>query len=170
MKNCNKCEEIKLLTQFHKNKNEADGLQRTCIECDKKRKKEYYTTPRAKAIARHTFLKNFLKRTYGITLKDYKQMLKNQDGKCAICKKEESLTDFRSGKVRMLAVDHCHSSGQVRSLLCRRCNQVLGVVKDDIDLLSTMIDYLTFHDHRISTEEILPINLIMAKQEKTYCQ
>lgn len=169
MKSCNKCNEVKPLNEFYKNKNEKDGLQRACIECGKKRKKEYYATPRAKAIARKGFIKNFLKRTYGITIKDYKQMLKNQNGKCAICKEEESITDYRSGKVRMLAVDHCHDSGQVRSLLCKRCNQVLGFVKDNILLLDTMIDYLTFHNHRISTGEILPISLIMEKQEKVMC-
>ena len=170
MKMCVKCNEEKQINEFYKNKNEKDGLQRTCIECGKKRKKEYYATSRAKAIARQGFIKNFLKRTYGITQKDYKQMLKNQNDKCAICKKEESMKDYRSGKVRMLAVDHCHVSGQVRSLLCKRCNQVLGFVKDNIELLNTMIDYLTFHDHRISTGEILPISMIMAKQEKTVCQ
>lgn len=170
MKNCNKCNEVKKLNEFYKNKNEKDGLQRACIDCGKKRKKEYYADPRSKAIARHTFLKNFLKRRYNITLKEYKIMLKNQDNKCAICKKEETLLDHRSGKVKMLAVDHCHLNNQVRSLLCRRCNQALGLLRDDVELMYTMIDYLTFHNHRILTGEILPVKVIMAKTENIMCQ
>lgn len=42
-----------------------------------------------------------------------------------------------------MAIDHCHISGQVRGLLCPRCNTVLGSCEDDVELLVKMIDYLT---------------------------
>ena len=143
MKTCNKCNETKELTEYYKNIGEKDGLQRACKECGKKIKKIYYSDPRKKIIARHTFIRNFLKRTYGITYKEYRVLLKNQNERCAICFESETQTDYRSKKVKMLAVDHCHTNNKVRSLLCRRCNQVLGLVKENKIILKTMIDYLT---------------------------
>lgn len=67
-------------------------------------------------------------------------MLAAQDGKCAICDEEE--TDTYQGKPKMLAVDHCHSSGRVRALLCSNCNNVLGRARDRIDILEAAIRYL----------------------------
>jgi len=51
-------------------------------------------------------------RTYGITHQDYQDMLEAQDGVCAICGQEEQV------KERGLSVDHCHTTGKVRGLLC----------------------------------------------------
>ncbi|KKM72361.1 hypothetical protein LCGC14_1421320, partial [marine sediment metagenome] len=39
-------------------------------------------------------------------------------------------------------VDHCHKTGIVRGLLCKSCNLTLGFVKDDVDLLQGLINYL----------------------------
>jgi len=82
-----------------------------------------------------------LQRDFGINIEQYQEMLIAQGGVCAICGKgETSLT--RKGKVRGLAVDHDHQTGQIRGLLCSRCNQVLGRVEDNVDILQSMIDYL----------------------------
>ena len=43
------------------------------------------------------------------------------------------------------ATDHCHASGKYRSQLCRRCNLVLGFVRDDAALLARLITYLKRH-------------------------
>ena len=58
------------------------------------------------------------RREYGITLVEYDQMLAEQGGVCAICKKEPD--------GRRLSVDHDHVTGEVRGLLCVRCNSFLG--------------------------------------------
>ena len=79
---------------------------------------------------------------YGITREDFKAMLINQQGVCAICKQPETQIDKRSGNVRQLAIDHCHTTKKVRGLLCTHCNHGLGKFKDNIDLLKTAIDYL----------------------------
>ena len=62
-------------------------------------------------------------------------MLENQNGVCAIC-----LNSCNSGM--RLAVDHCHETGKVRQLLCRRCNQSIGKFNDDPILLQKAVDYL----------------------------
>ena len=82
-----------------------------------------------------------LKTLYGISLKDYNNMLKKQNGVCAICKKKETRKS-NNGKIRVLSVDHNHQSGKVRALLCCDCNQALGMLKDNIKILNNMIKYL----------------------------
>lgn len=81
---------------------------------------------------------------YGITLAQYEEMLKTQDGKCAICEQPETSVD-RSGSLRSLAVDHCHNSGKVRGLLCSRCNTTLGKLEESPQLLRAMWDYMHKH-------------------------
>lgn len=60
-----------------------------------------------------------LKQKYGIDLKQYEVMLKEQNYRCAICNKHQS--HFK----RSLHVDHDHKSGKIRGLLCFRCNHLL---------------------------------------------
>jgi len=72
---------------------------------------------------------------YGITLDDYSNMLEKQNSVCSICK----LTNKSD---RRLSVDHCHTTGNVRGLLCDTCNTALGKFRDNIDLLKEAIKYL----------------------------
>ena len=72
---------------------------------------------------------------YGITDAEYNTMLTEQGNTCKIC---------RSTPTReQLSVDHDHSSGRIRGLLCRRCNRMLGFVRDSEALLIAMYSYLT---------------------------
>jgi hypothetical protein len=70
----------------------------------------------------------------------YKALYKLQEGRCAICSctTEDNRKDF--------AVDHCHTTGKVRELLCTGCNSGIGSLKDDTELLSKAIDYLEKHN------------------------
>lgn len=72
-------------------------------------------------------------RRYGISRTDYERMLAHQAGGCAICLKTPN---------EPLCVDHCHQTGQVRGLLCRRCNLGLGHFSDDLDRLARASTYL----------------------------
>lgn len=78
---------------------------------------------------------------YSITLEKYNELLNQQNGVCAICKKSESTLD-KQGNLANLCVDHDHISGKIRGLLCRMCNSALGKFKDDINLLNSAIQYL----------------------------
>jgi hypothetical protein len=75
-------------------------------------------------------------RNYGITLEDYNKMFGEQNGCCAICGKHQQ--DLKAS----LHVDHNHTTGAVRGLLCHHCNVGLGHFEDNITLLSNAIAYL----------------------------
>lgn len=77
-----------------------------------------------------------LKRHYGISLEDYNVLLEKQKGLCAICKRKELHQRWKC-----LSVDHNHKTGEVRGLLCHRCNVVLGYA-NDINVLIMAIKYL----------------------------
>jgi hypothetical protein len=72
-------------------------------------------------------------RQYGISAAEYDALLKKQNGACAICRRRSK------GK---LCVDHCHLTGMIRGLLCRRCNLGLGMLKDDQASLIAAVAYL----------------------------
>jgi hypothetical protein len=108
---------------------------------------------------RKAFVKRFPGRTadrnrerrFGVTVEDYNSRVKNQSNVCAVCGRSE--TSSYRGKLRRLAVDHCHSTGAVRDLLCTKCNMVLGAVGDDIGVLRQMIAYLERHNHSTQPED-----------------
>lgn len=84
-----------------------------------------------------------LKRHYGLSADGYAALKRKQSNCCAVCGAREG-TVIR-GRAISLAVDHCHASGKVRSLLCVRCNRGLGLFRDDPALLQAAIDYLAKH-------------------------
>lgn len=83
-----------------------------------------------------------LRKRYGITLEDYNRKVLEQENRCAICGQEETSIQKSSGKVRPLSVDHNHETGQVRDLLCGRCNAVLSQVENFNELIENMEAYL----------------------------
>lgn len=79
---------------------------------------------------------NMLRYRFGISVEDYEKMSAEQLGCCRICGTKPE---------RRLAVDHCHSSGKIRGLLCSPCNTALGSFKDDIVRLRRAVLYLEEH-------------------------
>lgn len=93
-------------------------------------KKSYYSDEeRRRAKSRKTL--------YGITRTEWDRLFAGQGHACAICRAPEP------GGKRTWNTDHCHKTGPVRGILCKRCNVVLGYVKDDIDLLNKLAAYLS---------------------------
>ena len=84
-----------------------------------------------------------LKSKYGITFDQYNEMLAKQNGVCAICKQPEVST--LKQKIKLLSVDHSHSTGNVRALLCTNCNMILGKAHEDTNLLLKCVDNLNKH-------------------------
>lgn len=76
---------------------------------------------------------------FGISVDEYNTMVHNQNNSCAICNKPKELFDGRGNNFH---IDHCHSSGKVRGLLCSNCNTGLGQFKDNIKSLENAIQYL----------------------------
>ena len=83
-----------------------------------KRNRRYYKQNRARIRARQRWYR--IERAYGITQAQYEHMWKEQDGKCAICRRRLD---------GPLHVDHDHDTNEVRALLCMRCNVQLGTVE-----------------------------------------
>lgn len=81
-------------------------------------------------------------KTYGITLEQYNEWNKHNNGLCHICNKAEVAIDYRSGEPRMLAVDHDEETGLVRGLLCSVCNRGIGMLRHSQEILKEAIDYL----------------------------
>jgi len=76
-------------------------------------------------------------RKYGLTLEGYDNLLKEQNECCKICG-----THYLQVTRQLLDVDHCHTTGKVRGLLCTDCNGGLGKFKDNIILMQEAIKYL----------------------------
>jgi len=130
---CAKCKVEKKYSEFvvRKNRNKHN-ITYSCKVCKNRESKKYYeNNPLAKK-------EQDMKRTYGITLDDYDRMLKSQNNRCAICNGTET------GRIasKYLAIDHCHTTGKVRGLLCFTCNTAIGHMKDDVELLEKAIAYL----------------------------
>lgn len=101
-----------------------------CNLCDTLRQREYANkrpdVHLAKAIKK-----------YGLSYEDYCSMLSQQAGVCAICGNKETY-----GRKKNLSVDHCHTTGRIRGLLCSSCNIGLGKFKEDTALLEKALEYL----------------------------
>lgn len=125
---CYVCEEEKPLEEFSGNATRADGKQTYCKKCGHAKQTEWY-----------------YKRKHGITMKERDALLAAQDGKCGAC---GNTIAFKENKGRGLntgdeaVVDHCHTSGKIRGVLCGHCNTGLGAFKDNVSSLEGAIQYL----------------------------
>lgn len=89
------------------------------------------------------------KSKFGLDLEGYTKLLTQQNSSCAICKQPESKLDYRTKKVKLLAVDHCHNSKKIRGLLCQDCNLGLGKFKDNTSFLQEALIYLSTHGDKV---------------------
>ena len=165
MKKCSKCGALKPLSSYYRaGGNARDGLRGDCIPCNlatkaerhrlnpepaRKRTQEWRRANLERATAnQQAFVasggkrladrKSYLKRKYGMTIDQYDAMLKAQGGGCFICTRppREDIS---------LHVDHDHSTGKVRGILCFRCNNALADFQENTQLLRKAVDYLAAH-------------------------
>lgn len=139
LKTCTACGTEKAVSEFYAN-SRPGGFSR-CKTCVLTTEAERRSRPGEQESARARQLRWHLKHHYDITMDDYKALLADQSGLCAICGQPESALG-RGGAVKPLAVDHNHKSGAVRGLLCHRCNSVLGNAQDDPERLEAAAQYL----------------------------
>lgn len=104
---------------------------------DKRTHLKYRHTAKYVATSRRAHWKH----KYGITPEQYGVMLKEQDEVCAICKQPETAVN-RVGQVKLLGVDHNHTTKNLRGLLCDSCNKALGNMHDSRARLQSAIEYL----------------------------
>jgi len=109
---------------------DAAAAQRKYYKSNREKVKEYYHNNKEK------WLESALKSKYNISLDDYYRLLERQDYACAICN-----SPIEAGN-KSAHIDHCHSSGKVRGVLCHGCNTGIGLLKEDISIMKKAIDYL----------------------------
>lgn len=107
----------------------------------RKRSNQWYYNNKERHIA--TVRKCKLLRAYNLTLDAWDELLIKQGGKCAICPRVEP-----GGKYNVWSIDHCHISGKVRGLVCRWCNTMLGMSKDNPETLRAAATYLEKHNEQ----------------------
>lgn len=130
---CKDCGKIKPTKEFYPSKNTKNGYRAYCKICTKGRNINY----RKNNVEHNKNVKRdrHLRIKYNISLKEYNQMYKAQNYKCAICNKPQP-------SKRRLAVDHDHDTGEVRGLLCVWCNRSLGQFGDNMEGINKVLKYL----------------------------
>ena len=157
--------------QFYAAKGGRDGLRGDCKACFAARHQQWYIENKQREIDRvqawrdanpekyakyqQTYRSRperkladragHLKRKFGLTLEQYDELLASQGGGCAIC------GDAPEVNVS-LHIDHDHDTGAVRGLLCLRCNNALGQLKEDPDLIRAAAAYLDGHEPGVAEE------------------
>jgi len=110
-----------------------------CSECNAKRRKARKQKDPERFRKRRE-QKMYYK--YGITVRQYEEMLEKQNHVCAICGNSETRISNQTSNIQRLSVDHCHTTGKVRGLLCNRCNTAIGRFEDNEGFLENAINYL----------------------------
>jgi hypothetical protein len=82
------------------------------------------------------YFREDLYKHYRIREDDYARLFDKQEGNCACCGINQAYL------TRRLSVDHCHSTGKVRALLCDNCNPAIGFVNESIARCEQIIEYL----------------------------
>lgn len=138
---CSVCNRLKVATQFNRDVNKPRGHSYTCKSCAAAYQRKRKEVPDGWRYRRNYYLQRY----FGISLEEYEQLYEAQNRRCALCDSEGD-DARRTGNVATLFVDHCHTSGKVRGLLCQRCNTALGMFRDNVSVLEKAIAYLSVPD------------------------
>lgn len=126
VKTCSCCGVEKGVADFYPHKNTKDKLRAKCKQCTSLENKNWaVNNPDKKKNAHY-------RTTYGLSYEEVLLKHKVVDNKCEVCNEEKEL----------LAVDHCHTSGKVRGMLCTRCNLLLGKIEENKDIIFKLFKYL----------------------------
>jgi hypothetical protein len=131
MKICSKCKIEKPLNDFPNDNRYKNRKKSKCKECFNIYNKEWWNS-----LSKDRRKNYALKIRYGITLLEYKKLLKKQKGRCAICFKKPTVT-------KLLQVDHNHITNKIRGLLCDYCNRnIVGTLENNTSLIKQAMIYL----------------------------
>lgn len=120
---------------------------------DKEREKEYYVVnkerikeqqKRWRQTNKEKLAAYKRKKSYGLSQEDYDLVLKEQNYRCKICSVSTQALEEKYPRTyhKKLVVDHCHSSGNVRALLCHHCNLFVGYLESKEHVLSEAVKYI----------------------------
>ncbi len=144
---CSKCNETKNLSDFSKHKQTGDGHNSWCRKCvsivDKAYRKSHPEKAPVLALRAKKWrqghpqwqLRYNLRHHYKMLTGQYRQLLSEQHNRCKLCKVTFSET-------KRPCVDHNHTTGKIRGLLCSKCNRGLGCFNDNIETFEAAVEYL----------------------------
>lgn len=138
---CTRCQQTKPVAEFYPHGSTARGRQYWCMACCQEVRAERARQPPDSMSIR----KWKLQANYGISLAEYDALYRKQSGCCAICgirKEPWQPGGGVKGRYRFLVVDHDHSTGRVRGLLCFGCNLAIGHFRDDPTLMLAAAAYM----------------------------
>ena len=135
---CSECETAKPLEDFYKNSRRKLGYDSRCKSCMNSYKASWVLAKNPNYVSLKAENSRLVKR-YGISSKDYQELLEKQDYCCAIC---GNTPEEGRGNTSKLNVDHCHETGKIRGLLCHKCNTGLGLLGDTKEGLLKALNYL----------------------------
>lgn len=165
-KKCVTCGEFKPLSEFTFHNRKKGQHRNRCHECEKEGIRQYHKSPQGKEKRKEwvgenkerieayfdlykkdprykenmkRYSRKSVLKTFGITHEDYDRMFREQKGVCAICGNNKP---DASGRRKNLCVDHCHTTGRIRGLLCHSCNVTIGLMKESPLLLRKAAEYL----------------------------
>ena len=155
MKKCTKCKQLKPLSEFTKADGTKDGLRTECRQCksirqakDRKRRRrnnqcQYcdHTIARCSTTFCHKHyllnkMRHWTAKKRPLSITNFVKLLRKQRFKCAICKQGMSLYSIN------VQIDHNHKDGQIRGILCKKCNLLLGYAKDSSKILKNALKYI----------------------------
>ncbi len=156
MKTCVRCGAVKQITEFYRHKRSADGRNSYCQECSRSYAREWKKNnpervnegrlrwkeanpnkvrevqKKANQNRPQNYARDLFRlKKYGLTPEAFDEMYIRQGGACAVC-----------GSGGRLHVDHCHTTGITRGLLCFRCNAALGLTGESRTILELLAIYL----------------------------
>ena len=131
-KKCRTCKIAKTVYDFAKNSTGIHGIRGTCKDC------------RPKDTRRNIRGRN-VRYKYGIESDEFVGMYEDQGGQCVICSIDVDLYAPDDRKANVAHVDHCHTTGKIRALLCHQCNVGIGALTEDIEVLENAIQYIKDH-------------------------
>ena len=135
---CSVCQKYKLLNtdNFFRSSIAIAGFGYRCKPCDKIAKSNWYKKNKERATM--SSKNRTWKHKFGVTVEWYKTQLMAQNGCCAICRSDKNKGRFGT----YFVIDHNHSSGKIRGLLCNTCNRTLGMFKEDPAILRRGAEYI----------------------------
>ena len=148
-KYCKKCDKWLESGYFYSLSKDKTRLSAYCRKCQTKYNKERLT-PEEK---HHEQL-----RKYGISKIDYDKMVEEQKGVCACCGHPETFIHSKNS-IRRLSVDHDHKTGSVRSLLCNKCNILLGHMEENPERIKALAAYAEWCQTREPNERVIQLSL-----------
>jgi len=130
---CNRCDAVKPASEFYA-RHDTRRPKGPCKECR--------LTELKSPANRRKNADSKRRQAYGITQAQYDRLYFEQAGLCAICRQPETRLHGRYGVPFNLGVDHNHTTGSIRGLLCNTCNRALGLMGDDPSIFEAALRYL----------------------------